>query len=80
MFAIIFTIVCIMWLFLIIKMKNPAHTKNLYICLKELSKKPNNFITDIKGVKEWYINDNEKILIIKYDSLKINEEKIKKYL
>lgn len=80
-FSIFFTITCILWLFLIIKMKNPAFNKNIYIPLDELKNKPSKKnIDNIKGVLEWYINDTQKLLIIKYDQERVNEEYIKEKL
>ncbi|VAY86327.1 Putative efflux protein [hydrothermal vent metagenome] len=80
-FSIVFAIIGILWLVLIVKMKNPAHSKNIYIPLDELKEKPTkNQMKKINGILEWYTNTTQKILIIKYDSTKTKEKDIKSQL
>jgi predicted MFS family arabinose efflux permease len=80
-FTIIFVTVSIIWILIIAKMKNPAHSKNIYIPLKQLTNKPNKKdLKKIKGLLEWYINDNEKLLIVKYDTTITDEKSILKHI
>jgi hypothetical protein len=66
---------------MIIKMKNPANNKNLYISLNDMKSEPNKQeLEKIDGMLEWYINISENILIVKYDSTKIDKESIQNSL
>jgi predicted MFS family arabinose efflux permease len=79
-FVLIFSVICIIWLLLIFIMKNPAHSKNIYINIDKIRNKPRNTLLDIKGIQEWYINKNENLLIIKFDSKITDSETIIKVL
>eukprot|EP01029_Cantina_marsupialis_P005000 TRINITY_DN15322_c0_g2_i1.p1 TRINITY_DN15322_c0_g2~~TRINITY_DN15322_c0_g2_i1.p1 ORF type:complete len:442 (-),score=52.65 TRINITY_DN15322_c0_g2_i1:434-1759(-) len=74
--VITIAVVCLIWVVLILTMPNPSKTKLLYVPLtKEVQENCHNLDTKLK-LHEWYINNTEEIVIIKYDSQKINEDQI----
>lgn len=72
---VIFTI-CILWLFLIASLKNPSHNKNIYLPYASVDLSRAEHLHQVKGVVEWYKNESEQILVVKYDSEKTNKETI----
>ncbi|MCP4970397.1 MAG: MFS transporter [Arcobacter sp.] len=74
--VIVIAIVCILWILLIIKMPNPSSKKLSYIPINDNNIKNIHKIDSINGIDEWYINDSEKIIIIKYNAKEIKEETI----
>lgn len=74
--VIVITLVCILWIILILTMPNPAKKKLSYIPLTDAISKHTHKLDSIENVDEWYINDTENIIIVKYDSDKIQEDTI----
>lgn len=72
---VIFTI-CILWLFLIASLKNPSHNKNIYLPYASVDLSRAEHLHQVKGVVEWYKNESEQILVVKYDSEKTDKETI----
>ncbi len=78
----IFSIACfvgsvsIIWLILIFRMKNPAHQKNLYLSLLEYPRERFSRLLEMEGVLEWYVNENERVAIVKYDQSSVSGETI----
>ncbi|WP_104697700.1 MULTISPECIES: MFS transporter [unclassified Helicobacter] len=70
------TILCIFWLFIILFLDNPQKQKNIYLTLQNGLREKIDFIQKIFGVIECYVNENEKVLIIKYNSALTNEQQI----
>jgi len=72
---IAFVIICIaiFWFLLILTLPNPHRKKNFYIPLEtdELNKFA--IFDTIKGIDEWYINNSEKLIIVKYDNTLIKD-------
>ena len=69
-------IVSILWLFLIASLKNPGINKNIYLPLAEIDQTRVEHLHHVKGIIEWYKNESEQILIVKYDSETTNKETI----
>lgn len=69
--------VCVAWIILIALMPNPSRMKQLYIPLDELSQDKLNTLESMHEIDEWYVNDSEKLAIIKYNQNLISEETIK---
>ena len=69
-------IVCILWLFLIASLKNPSHNKNIYIPYGEFDISRVEHLKGLKGIVEWYRNESEKILVVKYDANLTDQETI----
>jgi MFS family permease len=72
--AIIVAITCIAWVFLIITLDNPIFTKNIYIEFGNFEETKLSILDGTKGIVEWYKNENDETLIIKYESKIIEEE------
>ena len=69
-------IICILWAILIFTLPNPSKTKIAYINIDETNKDKYHQLDDKAGCVEWYINNTENIVIIKYYTELYNEEEI----
>lgn len=69
-------ILCIAWLFLIASLKNPSHNKNIYAPYDDIDFSRLDHLRQVKGIIEWYRNESEKILVIKYDANLTDKETI----
>jgi predicted MFS family arabinose efflux permease len=69
-------ITCILWLFLIASLQNPKHNKNIYIPYGEFDITRIEHLKGLKGIVEWYRNESEKILVVKYDANLTDKETI----
>lgn len=49
-------------------LENPKKQKNIYIKLNTIKEESLNSLDEVEGVLEWFINDSEGILIVKYKS------------
>ncbi|MBE0492648.1 MAG: MFS transporter [Sulfurospirillum sp.] len=74
--AIVVLITCVLWVLLIISLENPIFTKNLYLPFGSFEEMKLEVLNLQKGVIEWYKNENEQILIVKYNSKEITQESI----
>jgi len=76
--TIVYTIavVCIIWIVLILTMPNPAKKKLMYIELNNDYRNNTHKLDTISPIDEWYINDTENVLVVKYDNEKIDEQTI----
>jgi len=72
--------ICILWAVMIFTLQNPALTKIAYIHIDDTDHTKHQDLHSIKGCKEWYINDTEKLVVVKYDAELIDEDEIKKSL
>ena len=70
--------ICILWAIMIFTLENPARTKLAYIHIDNTDHSKHNELHSIEGVKEWYINETEHTIVIKYDMEVIDEEAIEK--
>ena len=77
--VIVITIICVLWAVLIITMANPAKKKFAYLSLNEFHLENSGNLTN-DAIDEWYINNTENVIAIKYDNEKISEEEIKALL
>jgi len=73
-------VLCIAWAVMIVSMNNPAKTKIAYIHLDDTDHAKHQDLHQLKGCKEWYINDTEKVVVVKYDETQTNEDEIRKLL
>jgi len=69
-------LVCIAWLFLIASLKHPGINKNIYLAYDTIDLSRIEHLLHVKGIIEWYKNESEKILVVKYDSQTTNKETI----
>ncbi len=72
--------ICIVWAILIFTLENPALTKMAYIHLDDTNHAKHQDLHTIEGCKEWYINDTENVVVVKYDAQIINEDKIRELI
>jgi len=77
--VIVITIVCILWAILIFTMPNPDKKRFVYLSLDEYPLENSNRL-NINSIDEWYINNTENIIAIKYDNTQISEDEIKNLL
>ncbi|PAF52565.1 MFS transporter [Helicobacter sp. 13S00477-4] len=74
--ALLIVCICIFWILTLIFLKNPAKQKNVYLALDDYDKKKFKALNQIEGIIEWYVNENEKIIIVKYEAQIHTEEQI----
>jgi len=78
--VITIALVCLLWIILIYSMPNPMKKKLLYIPISDIQRDNTSTLHDISGVDEWYINENENLLIVKYDADTSSESEIQEIL
>jgi predicted MFS family arabinose efflux permease len=74
------TIICFVWAILIILMPNPMKKQVAYIHLDTIKNANYEPLKNHSSIDEWYINENEQLLIVKYDKDSLNEEQIRALL
>ncbi len=70
-------LLCIAWAIMVYTLDNPAKTKIAYIHLDDTDHTKHSDLHSIKGCVEWYINDTEQLVIVKYNEELIDEEKLR---
>jgi MFS family permease len=68
--------ICILWLGLVSTLPNPLKKKNIYFNLDEIDKNKLDSLDNLQGCDEWYINNTENLLIVKYSVDIISEDDI----
>ncbi len=74
--AVVVLITCLAWILLIISLENPIFSKNLYLEFGKYDEEKIKDLNSTRGVIEWYKNENEQLLIIKYNSKEISQERL----
>ena len=74
--AYIILIIAILWLGLIISLPNPSSIKSIYIPLQQTDETKYQKLHEVDGCIEWYINKDEEILVVKYNSAILTEKTI----
>ena len=77
--VIVIALICALWAVLILTMANPAKKKFAYLSLNEFHLENSGNLTN-DAIDEWYINNTENVIAIKYDNEKISEDEIKALL
>lgn len=75
--VMVITVVCVAWIVLIFTLPNPLKKKTIYLSLEEYKNYQPQQIEAFGGIDEWYINETEALLIIKFDADLTSEEAIK---
>jgi MFS family permease len=75
--VIVIAVVCVLWAVLIITMPNPQKKKFIYLPLDKYNLEKTSVLENNDAIDEWYINNTENIIAIKYDDEKISDHKIK---
>ena len=78
--SLVIVTVSIGWLILIATLPNPLKKKIAYINLDETNNGHLNKLDNLNGCDEWYINNTENIVIVKYDNDITSEENIKELI
>jgi predicted MFS family arabinose efflux permease len=71
---------CIAWAIMVATLENPAKTKITYIHLDDTDHTKHEELHSFDGCSEWYINDSEHLLVVKYDSEVTDEERIQAFI
>jgi MFS family permease len=69
--------ISVFWVLMTLSMKNPARMKNLYLAKEGLAVEK---ISAIAGVIEYYTNETDNTVVIKYDTAQTDETTIKSLL
>ena len=69
-------VVCVGWVWLLLTLSNPHQTKNLYLPLASIALANRPKLAQLEGVVEWYQNETEALLIVKYDAKVVDEARI----
>ena len=77
--VIVIALICALWAVLILTMANPAKKKFAYLSLNEFHLENSGKLTH-NAIDEWYINNTENVIAIKYDNELISEDEIKNLL
>lgn len=78
--SMVIVVISLLWLVLIATLPNPLKKKNVYIDLDQTDSSKHTILDTTNGCDEWYINNTENIIIVKYDDDSIDEETIRKIL
>jgi MFS family permease len=78
--AIAVLIVCAVWIYWIVGMRNPGVRANLFLNFEEYDKEKLPGLKVMEGITDFYINETEEIIVVKYDKEKLDEAKIKNFL
>lgn len=78
--VIAIAIICVLWAIMIFTLPNPLKKKIAYLHMDTLNKDKFHSLKENNFVDEWYINDTENLLIVKYDADNLSEEEIKNNL
>ncbi len=78
--AIFVLMVCIIWIFWIVGMRNPGVRANLFLDFDNFDKEKLSGLKVVEGITDFYVNETEKIIVVKYDKEKLDEDYIKEFL
>jgi len=78
--SMVIVLVSIIWIILILTLPNPLKKKIIYLDLAQTDTKKHDQLDQLSGCDEWYINNTENIIIIKYDEDLLSQEKIKEII
>lgn len=78
--VIAISVVCVLWIILILFMPNPMKKQVAYISLENFDKNNCTRLNDKGFIDEWYINENENLLIVKYNTTDISKEQLEELL
>lgn len=74
--AWVISITCAAWLFLIASLRHPGQHKNLYCPYDSIDILRVTHLAHVRGIVEWYKNESEQILVVKYDTKATDKETI----
>ncbi len=68
--------VCVLWGALVLALNNPNKQQNVYFPLDAFDREKFNALEEIPGIIEWYINETQNTIIVKYDASLLSQEEI----
>ncbi|MCH5322851.1 MAG: MFS transporter [Helicobacter sp.] len=79
--SVVVVITCFIWIVVLGFLANPAFQKNFYLPLCDnVTNEDLEILVELRGTLEWYINENERIAIIKYDKHLLTEEEVRDFI
>ncbi len=79
--SVFVVLVSCLWILLLGFLANPTFQKNFYLPLKEGVKSEDlEVLVELRGILEWFINENEKVAVIKYDKHFVLEQEIEEFV
>ena len=74
-------VVSFLWILALGFLANPTFQKNLYLPLREnIVNEDLEKLVELRGILEWFINENERVVVIKYDKHLVLEQEVKEFL
>jgi len=78
--AVFVVILSVLWTVWIIGMRNPGLRANLFLDFDTYEKTKLQGLKTLDGVTDFYVNETEGLIVIKYDAEEVSEEHIKVFL
>jgi len=78
--AIFVLIVSLLWIYWIVGMRNPGVRKNLFLPMDKYDRERVPMLKTTKGVSDFYINETEETIVVKYDDEEIGEDDLRQML
>jgi predicted MFS family arabinose efflux permease len=78
--AIFVLIISLLWIYWIVGMRNPGVRATLFLDMEKFDKERLPGLKVIKGITDFYINETEKLIVVKYDKDELDEKTIKEFL
>ncbi len=79
--VIFVVIACFMWILIFGFLANPAMQKNLYLPLADSTTNASlESLAQLSGILEWYINESERVAVIKYDKHIIDKDEVLEFI
>ena len=72
--------VCVFWIAWIVGMRNPGLRDNLFLPFSEYDRNKIDGLRVVEGITDFYINETEEIIVVKFDKEHQNEEFIRNFL
>jgi len=73
-------LVALVWIFWIAGMRNPGVRATLFLDLENYDREKLAGLKVMRGVTDFYVNETEKLIVVKYDKEVLDEESIKEFL
>ena len=73
-------VLCVAWFFWVMKLRNPGHRGNVYMEFERYDREKLPQLKDKAGIVEYYTNETEGIIVVKYDKDITNEDVIRELM
>jgi hypothetical protein len=78
--AIFVLVLSVLWFLWVMKLRNPGHRGNVYMEFERYDKDKLDALKDKEGIVEYYTNETEGIIVVKYDKDVTDEDSIRALL